>query len=78
MVKRSHKKLLIYMYMNTIYILIQAHALIDAHAPAAQNTSHQIHTKCLLKHSKIVPKHYNSGCIPVCLDASHAQIVTSL
>ncbi len=34
----------------TVYVLIQAHALIDAHAPAAQNTSHQIHTKYLIKH----------------------------
>ena len=31
--------------MHTIYVLIQAHALIDVHTPAAQNTSHQIHAK---------------------------------
>ena len=41
---------------STVYVLIQAHALIDAHAPAAQNTSHQIHDKYLIKHQKIVQK----------------------
>ncbi len=42
----------------TEYVLIEAHALIDAHHPSAKNKSHQIHSKCLIKHQKIVQKHW--------------------
>ena len=42
---------------NGTNVLIQGHAVIDAHAPAAQNISHHIHMKCLIKHQKIVQKH---------------------
>ncbi len=42
---------------NTEYVLIQAHALIDADAPAAKkhitSNSHQM----LIKHQKIIQKH---------------------
>ncbi len=40
--------------MHTEYVLIEAHALIDAHHPAAKNTSQQIDTKCLIKRQKII------------------------
>ena len=45
-----------HLYSMTVNVLIQGHALIDAHAPAAQNTSHPIHTKCPIKHQKIIQK----------------------
>ncbi len=40
-----------------LYVLIRAITLIDVQAPTAKNTSHQIHTKCLIKHQKIIQKH---------------------
>ncbi len=61
---RSHMALV----SQNVYVLIQAHVLIEVHAPGAQNTSHQIQTKCLIKHSSV---------ISVCLAAAHVQIATS-
>ncbi len=46
-----------YEWSTIFYVLIQGHTLIDAHANAAQNSSHQIHTKCLIKHQKVIQNH---------------------
>ncbi len=59
-------------------VLIQAHALIDVHAAATKNTSHQIHTKCLIKHQKIVQKTLKFERYPGLLAAAYAQTTTSL
>ncbi len=63
-------------YRIHTYVLTQAHALTDSQAPPATNTLHQIHTKCLMKHQKIVQKHSNSSVILICLAVTQAQIAT--
>ncbi len=57
----THRYVFVHQILNiigvlTVYVLIQAHAPLDAQAPPAKYIPHQIHTNCLIKHQKIVKK----------------------
>ncbi len=76
----EHFPIFFFTYFITEYVLIEAQALIDAHHPAAKNTSYRIHTKCLIKHQKIIEKQSKTLKLKryCSLAAAHAQITTSL
>ncbi len=43
--------------VHTVYVLIEVYCVSDRHTSlSATNIPHQIHTKCLIKHQKIVKK----------------------
>ncbi len=39
-----------------VYVIVEAQSLTDIEAPPATNIAYQIHTKCLIKHQKIIKK----------------------